>query len=132
MPLIKVVTKVKEKEYIFSNYEKLAMEIIPQEQLRSTDHNERLIDMMIEDEARDANPEKTIKDIYKGIEQRDISRILAASKNLTVSEKNAVVKGIYNYLLQKKEFTPEDTKRLLVLSQSDNMSLIDLCARLIN
>lgn len=132
MPLINIPKVKVEPVYVLSNYEKLALEIIPEEQLRSTNHDERLIDMMIEEEARDASPEKTRQDIYKGLERRDVARVLAASKNLTVAEKQKIVQGIYNYLLNKKELSNEDMKRLIVLKSDPNISLIDLCIKLYN
>lgn len=130
MPLIIMAKREKEPEYELSNYEKLALEIIPEEQLRSTNHKEHLIDLMIEEESRDANPEKTRKDIYKGLEQRDLSRVLAASKNLTPQERNKMVAGIYNYLLTKTELTLEDVKRLIILKEDTDISLVELCTRL--
>ena len=130
MPLIPVVKREKEKEYILTHYEKLMLDLIPEEQLRSTDHNERWIDMMQADEARDANPEKTREDIYKGLENGDLERVLEASKNLTVRERQRIVQGLYNYLLNKKEMTLEDTKRLLLLTDNPYLSLVDLCVQL--
>lgn len=130
MPLIPIVTKKPEKEYILSNYEKLMLEIMPEEQLRSTDHNEHLIDLMLLDESRDANSEKTKQDIYKGLSQGDLSRVLAASKNLSPQERKRIVDGLYNHLLSKTDMNMDDTKRLLVLSEDRDISLEELCIKL--
>jgi hypothetical protein len=130
MPLLSVIKKQPEKEYILSNYEKLALSLIPEEQLRSTNHDEHLIDLMIADEARDASPEKTKRDIYKGLSQGDLSRVLAASKNLSPQERKRIVDGLYNYLLSKKELDLDDTKKLMILSQDKDISLEEFCIKL--
>ena len=132
MPLIQIEKIAKEPEYILSNYEKLALELIPEEQLRSTNHSEHLIDLMIIDEERDANPEKTTLDIYKGLGQGDLSRVLAASKNLTPYARKKIVDGLYNYLLTKTEMTTEDTKRLIILLEDKDISLEELCVKISN
>ena len=130
--LIPVVKKQAQQEYIFTEYEKLALQLLPEELVKSSNHNEHIIDLMLEDEARDASPEHTKRDIYKALDNRDYTRLLAASKNLTIQEKNKIVEGLYSYITQKKskvDYTQEDAKRLDILSQG-NVDLFDLCIQL--
>lgn len=130
--LIPVVKKQAQQEYIFTEYEKLALQLLPEELVKSSNHNEHIIDLMLEDEARDASPEHTKRDIYKALDNRDYTRLLAASKNLTIQEKNKIVEGLYSYIAQKKsksDYTQEDAKRLDILSQG-NVDLFDLCIQL--
>lgn len=146
MPLIKIAKLKKEAEYEFTEYEKYALNFIPQEQVKSANHEEHLIDLMLDAEKRDANPERTLQDIYKALENRDQIRLLKATKNLTVAEKNKIVQGIYQYLLreQKDSFfvttrdgktvlndakLSEDAKRILILEQG-SVDLFDLCIKL--
>ena len=130
--LIPVAKKQPHQEYIFTEYEKLALQLLPEEQVKSSNHDEHIIDLMLEDEARDASPEHTKRDIYKALDNRDYTRLLAASKNLTIQEKNKIVEGLYSYIAQKKlktDYTQEDAKRLDILSQG-NVDLFDLCIQL--
>ena len=130
--LIPVVKKQAQQEYIFTEYEKLALQLLPEELVKSSNHNEHIIDLMLEDEARDASPEHTKRDIYKALDNRDYTRLLAASKNLTIQEKNKLVEGLYSYIAQKKskvDYTQEDANRLDILSQG-NVDLFDLCIQL--
>ncbi len=129
MPLIPIVKKIKEPEYIFSNYEKLALEILPPEQVRASNHQEEIIDLMLDAESRDASPEHTRNDIYRAIDTKNLARVLAASKNLSISEKNKIVQGIYNHLLNKKEdMSPTEAKRLALLFEDTEIDLFDFCA----
>ena len=66
--LIPVAKKQPQQEYIFTEYEKLALQLLPEEQVKSSNHEERIIDLMLEDEARDASPEHTKRDIYKALD----------------------------------------------------------------
>lgn len=130
--LIPVAKKQVQQEYIFTEYEKLALQLLPEELVKSSNHDERIIDLMLEDEARDASPEHTKRDIYKALDNRDYTRLLAAAKNLTIQEKNKIVEGLYSYIAQKKpraDYTQEDAKRLDILSQG-NVDLFDLCIQL--
>ena len=130
--LIPVAKKQTQQKYIFTEYEKLALQLLPEEQVKSSNHDEHIIDLMLEDEARDASPEHTRRDIYKALDNRDYTRLLAAAKNLTIQEKNKIVEGLYSYIAQKKsksDYTQEDAKRLDILSQG-NVDLFDLCIQL--
>lgn len=106
MPLIVFNKPEKEKKYIFSNYEQLALDVLPPEQIRSTNHDPALIDLMLDEEIRDASPEHTLSCIYKALRNGYTETVLAASKNLTVAERNKIVQGIYHKLLG--EATPSE------------------------
>lgn len=147
MPLIKIVKKKQEEEYIFTEYEKvlLARKMFPEEQIKSVNHNERLLDAMLEDEIRDASPEHTEADIFSALLARDKGFLLKAIKNLTVQEKREIAERIYrsiliskkeDYLIKTKdgkmivnsEKFKENAKRLILLEEP--LDLFDLCVRL--
>ena len=73
--LIPVAKKQTQQKYIFTEYEKLALQLLPEEQVKSSNHDEHIIDLMLEDEARDASPEHTKRDIYKALDNRDYTRL---------------------------------------------------------
>lgn len=132
MSLIQIAKKEKEPEYKFTNYEKLALELLPEGMVKASEHSESLLDKMLADEVRDADPEHTKNDIYRALEERDVKRLLAASKNLTVQEKNKIVQGLYTYIMQQKthdKFSQEDAKRISILAGGD-VDLFDLCVQL--
>ncbi len=147
MPLIKVAKKKKEQPYVFDEVERpfLRDGILPEEQIRATNHNTKWLLQIKNDEVRDASPEHTERDVYKALERRDRALLLNAVKNLTVAEKNDIVKRIrHSILLSKKEDylirtkddkmlinsekLAENAKRLLLLDES--LDLFDLCIRL--
>ena len=148
MPLIQVKQAKKEKEFKLTSREKDLRDgpaKVPEEQLKAANHNGYLLDLIVDAELRDANPEATRYNIYRALELRDIEQLLAASKNLTVKEKNNIVQGIYQTLLARKKEDyliscngrtildekklREDTKRLSILSEGP-VDLVDLCLRL--
>ena len=131
MPLIKIAKPQKEPEFVLTNYDKVVLELIPLEQLKAANHDPHLLDLMLADEVRDADPERTLKDVYKGLQSKDPLRVLAATKNLTVKERNLIVKKLKNSLLLKTESLPDESiRQLLVLLEDDSMDLFDLCVRL--
>ena len=72
MPLIKIEKKKQEEEYIFTEYEKvlLARKMFPEEQIKSVNHNERLLDAMLEDEIRDMlDKNEAVKALVEGENQ---------------------------------------------------------------
>lgn len=135
MPLITLSRARKEAEYAFTHCEMLALDYLPPEQVKSTNHVEHLIDRMLEDEVRDADPEHNTQDIYRALGTGDLLRVLAASKNLTIAEKNRVVQGIYINLLAKAKdsdtvMTAEDVKRLALIVNNPSMDLFHLCVQI--
>jgi hypothetical protein len=133
MALIEIHKPIKEKPYILTNYEKTWLDLMPEEQLRSTNHDERLIKMMAEGAIRDADPEIIRRDIYKALDKGDFERLLHAAKPLTPQERKRIVDGMYITLLNKtkdSKLSHEDTKKIYILSQDRNISLEELCLRL--
>ena len=148
MPLIQVAKKKKEQPYEYTRMEKVVIDegFLPEEQVRSTNHDESLLRLMMQDEVRDASPEHTEKDIYKALADRDVKKLLTAAKNLTVPERNKIAQGIYhsiltstkeNYLFKSKdgkisvnsEKLRENAKRLELLEE-ESLDLFDLCVKL--
>lgn len=133
MALIEIVKPVKEKPYVLTNYEKTWLDLMPEEQLRSANHDERLIKMMAEGAIRDADPEIIRRDIYKALNKGDFERLLHAAKPLTPQERKRIVDGIFITLANKtreSQLSYEDTKKIFILSQDKNISLEELCLRL--
>lgn len=132
MPLIQVKKSEKEQEYEFTAFEKLALKILPEEQVKAANHVEHLIEAMIDDETRDASPEHTRQSIYAALELKNPQNLLAAAKNLTVAEKNKIVQGLYSSVLCKadsKSITYDDVGKILILEQG-SIDLFDLCLKL--
>ena len=145
MPLINIEKPKKEPEYVFTNYEQLALQLLPPEQVRASNHDAAIIDLMMEAESRDASFDHTRNDVYKAFETGDFVRVLAASKNLTPAEKDKIVQGLYNHLLSKvaepeldaygkpkgkKEMGPKDVKRLALLLEDPKIDLFHFCVKL--
>lgn len=147
MPLIKVEKKKKEAPYVFTNYEKWAVEhFLFEEQVKSTNHDPHLLDLMVDDEKRDADPIHVRYDVYAALNGHDSRRLLDATKNLTVAERNRVAQGIYYTLIagtaEDCKRTTESGKRItdmervcenarrLILFEDIDIDLFDLCARL--
>lgn len=119
MPLIPIKKKVEIEtlgdENKLTATERNAKKILPTEQILAANHSIDLIDRMIGEEFRDSEPDLMIDGVSKGLEDCQPARILAATQNLTVEERNKIVVAIYNRALI--DFSkPEKLKDLCDLS----------------
>lgn len=140
MPLIPVVKKEPEPEFKFNHYEEHLRELLPDEQIRAANHNQSWLDSMCLNESRDASPEHTRKDVFKALRDRNPVRILAATKNLTIAERNSIAQNIYYHLLSGKDKVSVSNEgdykialqnaRILNIVDSGSIDLFDLCVKL--
>ena len=145
MPLIQIKKKEAEAEYKFTNYEQKLLKILDQSVIKSANHDEALLDKLLADEMREADPVQSEQDVYVALERRDPARLLEAIKNLEMQDKVRIVEGIkqtllvkrYKQLIEAKEdkkpeevLSWEDIARLRAIAEEPNIDLFDLCLRL--
>lgn len=135
MPLIKIPKKFEEEEFVYTPMDELAVNrtAMPIEQLRAANHSPDILELMVQGEERDAYPEKTRRDVYEAIEQRNMRKILASTKNISVAERTSLLKGYYVALSQriKEEGDIPEANDISVFLQDQDMDLFDFMARLI-
>ena len=154
MPLIQIKKKEAEAEYKFTNYEQKMLKILDPSVIKSANHDEALLDKLLADEMREADPVQSEQDVYVALERRDPARLLEAIKNLELQDKVRIVEGIkqtllvkrykqlkeikeQNKLVEAKEdkkpeevLSWEDIARLRAIAEEPNIDLFDLCLRL--
>lgn len=133
MALIEINKPKPQQPYILTHFERSWLDLMPEEQLRSANHDERLIELMAQGALRDTDPEVIRRDIYKALDKGDFERLLHAAKPLTPQERKRIVDGIFITLANKtkeSQLSYEDTKKIYILSQDRNISLEELCLKL--
>lgn len=118
-----------ELPYVFTELEKVALKILPEELVKSTEHDEWLIEKLIDEEMRDAERKHTISDAFNALKTNDTEKLLLAVKNIDFEQKQDVVKQYYFSLIKRlkgEELTKIEAKHFKILSLNLSTDLIHL------
>ena len=118
-----------ELPYVFTELEKVALKILPEELVKSTEHDEWLIEKLIDEEMRDAEWKHTISDAFNALKTNNTEKLLLAVKNITFEQKQDVVKQYYFSLIKRskgEELTKTEAKHFKILSFNLSTDLIHL------
>ena len=139
MPLLVIPKKKKEEEWKFNHTELDARKSLPDEQIKSANHDSILVNQMIACEKRDPEIELVRREVLIALSKDNINPIkaLAATAHMTVEQRNTLMKRITQDFLRitTAELDLKDETTTLILKtlseeDKDRPDMFDFIIRL--
>lgn len=106
---------VEEEKVVYSELMKMAVQFLPDEQVRKFQKFQNLIELELMNEAREPELENTIKDLFNALHERNTQKLLKVLQG----DKKKLFFAFKKQLETKEQLTKREAKMLKLISRKE-------------